>query len=247
MINIKTDKEIQIMAQGGKILSRIIKQLQEKVEPGITTNQLNELAEELIFNSNAKPAFKNYKGFPKSLCVAINEQIVHGIPSDTALQQGDIISLDLGLNYNGYCTDMAVTVPVGAIDPEAGRLLRVTKKSLKRAIARCKPGKTLGDIGQAIQTYIESQGFQVVRELCGHGIGKQVHEDPEVLNFGQRHKGLKLEQNMVIAIEPMAVMGKPGIKKGPDGYSYQTIDKSLSAHFEHTIVITSKGGRVLTK
>jgi methionyl aminopeptidase len=247
MVLIKTPEQIEIMAQAGQILSRVIKELKNRVEPGITTQSLDKLAEELILNSNARPAFKNYKGFPAALCASINEQIVHGVPSQRTLKEGDILSLDLGVTYKGFCSDMAVTVPVGAISPEVGRLLRVTKKSLKRAIHRAKPGKTLGDIGQAIQTYIESQGFQVVKELCGHGIGQQVHEDPEVLNFGQRHKGLELKAGMVIAIEPMAVMGHPGIKKGPDGSCYQTADNSLSAHFEHTVAVTDKGPRVLTE
>lgn len=247
MALIKTPEQIAIMAQAGQILSRIVKELKNRVRPGITTQSLNKLAEELILNSDVKPAFKNYKGFPAALCTSINEQIVHGVPSQRILKEGDILSLDLGVTYKGFCSDMAVTVPVGAISPEVGRLLRVTKKSLKRAIHRAKPGKTLGDIGQAIQSYIESQGFQVVKELCGHGIGQQVHEAPEVLNFGQRHKGLELKAGMVIAIEPMAVMGRPGIKKGPDGSCYQTAENSLSAHFEHTVAVTENGPRVLTE
>ncbi len=246
MIPIKKPEEIEIMAQGGRILAKVIRELKSKVEPGIATKKLDKLAQELIFNFGAKPAFKGYRGFPANLCVAINEQIVHGAPSGRELKQGDILGLDLGIIYKDYYADMAVTVPIGSIEPEANRLIRVTKKALKRAIARCKPGKTIGDIGQAVQGYVEGQDFQVVRELCGHGIGKHLHEEPEIPNFGQRHKGPELKLGMVLAIEPMVVMGKPGIKKGPDGFVYQTIDNSLSAHFEHTVAVTEKGPRVLT-
>jgi len=247
MTSIKTSEQIEIMARAGQILSQIMRELKNRVEPGITTQSLNKLAEELIFDSVSKPAFKGYNGFPAALCTSINEQIVHAVPCERKLIEGDILSLDLGIIYKGFYSDMAVTVPVGAISPEAGRLIRITKKALKRAINRVKPGKTIGDIGHAIQTYVESQGFQIVKELCGHGIGQELHELPEVLNFGQRHKGLKLELGMAIAIEPMAVMGKPGIKKGPDGSCFQTSDNSLSAHFEHTVVVTEKGPRVLTE
>ncbi len=247
MISIKTPQEIEIMAQAGKILAEIIRELKSKVEPGITTKELDDLAEKLILNSGAKPAFKGYQGFPAALCTSINEQIVHGVPSERKLVEGDILSLDLGLIYNDFCSDMAVTVPIGAIDPEIGRLVRVAKKSLKRAIGRVKPGKTIGDIAQAIQSYAEGQGFQVVRDLCGHGIGRRVHEEPEIPNFGQRHKGPILKVGMVLAIEPMVVIGKPKIKKAPDNFAYQTADNSVSAHFEHTVAVTEKGPRILTE
>ena len=247
MITIKTPQEIEIMAQAGKILAGIIRELKSKVEPGITTKELDNLAEKLIADAGAKPAFKNYQGFPAALCASINEQIVHGVPSGRKLIEGDILSLDLGLIYNDFYSDMAATVPVGAIEPEIGRLVRVTKKSLKRAIGRVKPGKTIGDIAQAIQSYAEGQGFQVVRELCGHGVGRRLHEEPEIPNYGQRHKGPELKVGMVLAIEPMVVMGKPGIKIAPDGFAYQTADNNISAHFEHTMAVTEKGARVLTE
>ena len=247
MVSIKTQEEIELMQKSGQILAKIMRELKARVEPGMTTKELDKLAEELIFSYGSKPAFKGYNNFPASLCTSVNEQIVHGVPSDRKLIEGDILSLDLGVIYNGFCSDMAVTLPIGSIDPEVNRLIRTVKKSLKRAIARVKPGKTIGDIGHAIQNHIESQDFQVVKELCGHGIGKQVHEKPDVLNFGRRHKGLKLESGMVLAIEPMAVIGRPGIKKGPDGFCYQTADNSLSAHFEHTIAVTEKGPRILTR
>ena len=247
MITIKTSQEIEIMAQAGKFLAGVMRELKSKVEPGITTKELDNLAEKLILDAGAKPAFKGYQGFPAALCASINEQIVHGVPSGRKLVEGDILSLDLGLIYNGFYSDMAATVPIGAINPEVGRLIRATKKSLKRAIGRVKPGKTIGDIAQAIQSYAEGQGFQVVRELCGHGIGRRLHEEPEIPNFGQRHKGPTLKVGMVIAIEPMLVIGHPKIKKGPDGFTYQTADNSISAHFERTVAVTEKGARVLTE
>ena len=246
-IMILNNQSIEIMARAGQILAKIMKEVKAKIEPGVTTKELNKLAEELILNYGAKPAFKNYRGFPASLCTSINEQIVHAVPSDRRLLDGDIISLDLGVIYKGFYSDMAVTIPIGSIDPEVNRLIRATKKALKRAITRTKPGKTIGDIGHAIQKHIEDQGFQIVKELCGHGIGKKLHEKPDVFNFGQRHKGELLKPGMVLAIEPMAVMNNPGIKKGPDGFCYQTIDNSWSAHFEHTIAVTEKGPRILTQ
>jgi len=247
MIQIKTPQEIEIMRQAGRILANIIKEVKAKAEPGVTTKDLDKLAEELILKSGSTAAFKGYHGFPAALCVSINEQIVHGAPSKRELKAGDILSLDLGLVYKGFCADMAVSLAIGSISPEAGRLIRITKKALKRGIARVKPGKTIGDIAQAIQSYVEGQGFQVVRDLCGHGIGKNIHEDPEVPNFGQRHKGPKLEAGMVLALEPMVVMGQPKIKKGPDGFAFQTADNSLSAHFEHTVAVTEKGPKILTE
>ena len=213
MIPIKTPQEIEIMAQAGQVLAKIMRELKARIEPGITTRKLDKLAQELILNYQVKPAFKGYRGFPAVLCVAINEQVVHGAPLNRKLIPGDILSLDLGIIKQGFYSDMAFTAPVGPIDPEAGRLIRVTKKALKRGMARVKPNKTIGDIGQAIQRYVEDQGFQVVRSLCGHGIGRKLHEQPEVPNFGQRHKGPELKPGMVLALEPMVTMGQPGVKK----------------------------------
>lgn len=247
MILIKSEQEIEIMKQGGKILAKIIRELKNEVKPGLTTLELDKLATELISDYGAKPAFKGYQGFPNALCVALNQQIVHGVPSEREIKEGDILSLDLGVIFQDYYSDMAVTVAVGEVEPETRRLIRVTKKSLARAISRVKTGKTVGDIGQAIESYVKNQGFDVVRDLCGHGIGKELHEDPEVLNFGQRHKGETLKQGMVLAIEPMAVMGKPGIEKDKDGFAFKTIDNSLSAHFEHTVLVTDRGGVILTE
>jgi len=247
MIPIKSSEEIEIMAQGGKILAKIMRELKANVEPGKTTKDLDKLASELIFSYNVKPSFKGYRGFPAVLCTCLNEQIVHAVPSDRILKDGDILSLDLGVYYKGFHTDMAVTVPIGSIEPDVLRMIRITKKALKRAIGRMKIGKTMGDVGHAISNYVDGQGFLVAKNLCGHGVGRNLHEDPEVLNFGQRHKGVELKQGMVLAIEPMIVMGGAGVKKAPDGFCYQTADNSLSAHFEHTVAVTEKGGRILTE
>jgi len=247
MISIKTPEEIEVMAQAGQILAKIIRQLKAKVEPGLTTEELDKLAEELILKSGAKPAFKGYRGFPASLCVSLNEQIVHAAPSKRELKEGDILSLDLGIIYQGFYSDMAVTLSIGSVSPETLKLIQATKKALRKAIARVKPGKAIGDISFAIQKHIEADGFQVVRQLCGHGIGRQLHERPDIPNSGQRHKGEILKTGMVLALEPMAVIGQPKIKKAQDGFGYQTADNSLSAHFEHTVAVTEKGPRILTE
>lgn len=259
MITIKTPEEIQIMAEGGKILAKIMKELEKTVRPGITTKDLNKVAKDLIFRYGAKPSFKGYQDFPATLCTSINEEIVHVIPSDRKLKEGDIISLDLGILFKGFHTDMAVTLPVGKIDPEVQRLVRVTKKALKRGIKKVRPGNTFGDIGNTIQRYVEGQGFNVVRELCGHGIGKELHEDPKILNYGKRHTGPKIKEGMVFCLEPMITMGDccpptggiasplaGKLKKTEDGSGFETADGSLSAHFEHTMAVTKNGCRILT-
>ena len=247
MITIKTSEEIRIMAEGGKILADITRKLKDEVRPGITTQKLNKLAEELIFKSKNKPAFLGYNDFPATLCTSVNEVIVHQIPSNYQLKEGDILSLDIGLIHQGYYSDMAITVPVGEISTETSRLLRATKKSLNIAIKKARPGNTLGDVGNTIERYLTKRGFGIVKEMCGHGIGRDLHEDPEVLNYGKRHKGLGLKEGMVICIEPMATIGSGKIKKASDGYGLQTIDGSLSAHFEHMIAITSNGSCILTE
>jgi len=247
MIIIKTEEEIKIIAEGGKILATVIKELEKMAKPGVTTLELDRAAEALILSMGGKPGFKNYGGFPYSLCVSVNEDIVHGYPSNYALKDGDIISLDLGVVYKGFNTDMAITVPVGNVSFEAKRLINVAKKSLRLGIKKAKVGNTIGDIGNTIQRFVEDQGFGVVRELCGHGIGKKLHEDPQIPNYGKRGSGDKIVEGMVICIEPMVTMGDYNIKKSKDGYGYATKDNSLAAHFEHTIAITKKGSRVLTE
>jgi len=253
MIRIKTDKEIEIMAEGGRVLARIMRELEKNVKPGIRTIELENLAENLILKSGGKCAFKGYTSeysqipYPACLCTSINEEIVHCIPSERVLKEGDVLKLDLGLFWKGYYLDMAVTVPVGKVSFEAQRLIRVTKKALKLAIKKVKPGNTFGDIGNTIQRYVESQGFNVVRELCGHGIGRELHEEPKILNYGKRKTGEKIKEGMVFCIEPMVTAGDWHLKRTKDGFGYQTVDGSLTAHFEHTVAVTKYGSRILTK
>ncbi len=253
MISIKTPEEISIMTKGGKILAKIMKELEKMVRPGITTKELDRLAESLILKSGGKCSFKGYKDdgytaipFPTCLCTSINEEIVHVAPSDRILKEGDIISLDLGIFYQGFHCDMAMTLPVGKISFEAQRLVRVTKKALKLAIKKVRPGNTLGDIGNTIQRYIESQGFNVVRDLCGHGIGRELHEEPKILNYGKRHTGPEIKEGMVFCLEPMVMMGDWHIKRTKNGFGYETQDGSLSAHLEHTVAVRNNGCQILT-
>lgn len=247
MITIKTPEEIKIIREGGIILATTLKELEKMAKPGITTLELDRAAEALILSMGAKPAFKNYEGFPYSLCASVNENIVHGYPSNYKLKSGDILKLDLGVLYKDFNTDSALTVVVGEASFEAKRLVNVTKKSLRLGIKKAKVGNTIGDIGNTIQRFVEDQGFGVVRDLCGHGIGKKVHEDPRVPNFGKRGAGEKLVAGMVICIEPMVTEGDYNIKPSKDGYGYATKDDKLSAHFEHTIAITEKGPKILTE
>jgi len=234
------------MAEGGKILAKIAGELVKRVQPGITTKELDRVAETLIFKYKGKPSFKGYEGYPKTLCVSINEELVHCPPSERKLKKGDILSLDIGMLYKGFHSDMAFTLPVGKVSLEAQRLIRVTKKSLKRGIKKTKVGNTFGDIGNTIQRYVESQGFNVVRELCGHGIGRELHEEPRILNYGKRDSGPKIKEGMVLCLEPMVTIGDWKLKKTKDGFGFQTQDSSLSAHFEHTIAVTKKGPKILT-
>ncbi len=243
---IKSPEEIKIMAEGGKILATVLAEIEKMVKPGITTLELDRAAEALILKHGAKPAFKGYERFPYSLCTSVNDNIVHGFPSDKPLKEGDIVGLDLGVLWKGYNSDMAVTVAVGEVSFEAKRLLQVTKKALRIGIKKARASVTTGDIGNTIQRYVEDQGYGVVRSLCGHGIGKEIHEDPQVPNYGQRHKGEELKEGMVICIEPMVTMGNYNLRKSDDGYGFATKDGSLAAHFEHTIAITKDGARILT-
>ena len=246
MITIKTPEEIQIMAEGGKILAMALKEIEKMVKPGITTMELDRVAEAFIVGHGAKPAFKGYEKFPYSLCASVNENVVHGYPSNIPLKEGDIVGLDLGVLYKGFNTDMAVTVAVGEVSFEAKRLMKVTEKALRLGIKKVRAGVSIGDIGNTIQRFVEDQGFGVVRTLCGHGIGKQVHEDPYIPNFGKRHTGMELKEGMVICIEPMVTMGDYNVVASKDGYGFATRDGSLAAHFEHTIAITKDGCRILT-
>ena len=247
MIPIKSKEEIEIMAEGGKILAKILKELEKKVKPGITTKELDRVAETLIFKSGGTPSFKGYDEFPATLCTSINEELVHAVPSQRKLKEGDILSLDIGMKYQGYHSDMAITLPVPKkISPEAIRLIRVTKKALKRGIKKVRPGNTFGDIGNTIQRYVESQGFNVVRDLCGHGIGRELHEEPKILNYGKRHLGPEIKEGMTFCLEPMVTAGDWKLKKSKDGHGFETQDGSLSCHFEHMMVVTKNGVKVLT-
>lgn len=254
MIPIKSEEEIETMRWGGRILAKIMKELAAIVRPGITTQELNRAAEALIFQYGATPSFKGYKDngdeksrpFPAALCVSVNEELVHVPPSDRILKQGDIVSLDLGIFYKGFHVDTAVSLAVGEGSPEVARLIRVTKKALKRGIKKTRPGNTIGDIGNAVQRYVEGQGFNVVRDLCGHGIGRKVHEEPKIPNYGKRGKGIEIKEGMVLCLEPMVTVGDWHLTKTADGFGYKTKDNSLCSHFEHTIAVSQKGPQVLT-
>jgi len=253
MIIIKTPEEIKILREGGRILASVLYQVADKVSPGIAAIELDRLADGLIRKAGGEPSFKNYKTkddripFPASLCVSINDEVVHGIPGkQKILKEGDIVSLDLGMKYKKLYTDMAITVGVGEISREAKKIIEVTKKSLENGIRAIKEGKWIGDIGHAIQTYVEKNGFNAVRNLVGHGVGYKAHEEPEIPNFGRKGTGEILRARMVLAIEPMITAGSPDIILTQDNWTWKTKDGSLSAHFEHTIVVTKKGAEILT-
>jgi methionyl aminopeptidase len=248
MIIIKTQSEIEIMRQGGKILAEVLITLAAKAKEGDTTAELNFWAEKLIKQNGAEPSFKNYRGYPQSICASINDEIVHGIPrDDKILKKGDIVGLDVGLKYRGLFTDMAVTIPVGKINKSAKRLINVTKKALELSLRQVRPGNTIGDIGFAIQNYVESNGMNVIRDLVGHGVGKEVHEEPKIANYGEPHTGHVLTEGMTLAIEPMVVLGSPEISVDEDGWTARTQDRSLAAHFEVTLAVTKDGFQILTK
>lgn len=246
MTTIKTDREIGYMREGGRMLAKILKEVLSKVEPGVTTKELDSLAESLILKAGAKPAFKGYESFPASLCASVNEEFVHMIPLDTPLKEGDIVTLDLGLIWHGLNLDMARTVGVGEIDFDKQRLIKTTKKALRLGIKKVRPDNTTGDIGNTIQRLAEDQGYGIAEGLCGHGIGKELHEDPKVLNKGKRHRGVTLKKGMVICIEPMFAIGSGELMKAKDSYGFETKDGSISAHFEDTIAVTKEGHEVLT-
>lgn len=253
MIYFKTAQDISILREGGKKLSLVLKKVTQAVQPGIFTADLDKLAFNLICEYGGKPSFLNYqpsfanKPFPSSLCTSINETVVHGLPSEKKiLKQGDVISLDLGMEYKGLFTDMAVTVGVGKIKPVYEKLIKITKVSLLQAIKASKINNTLGDIGYAIQKCVEKEGFVIIKDLVGHGVGYSPHEDPVVFNYGVPHQGLKLDEGMVVAIEPMVTFDNGAVKEEEDG-SFVTVNGKVSCHFEHTIAITKKGPIVITR
>ena len=238
MINIRTPQEIEIMRQNNRLVAHVLQKLREAIKPGITTKELDQLAEGAIREAGATPAFKGYRGYPASLCVSINEEVVHGIPGPRRLQEGEIVSLDVGAYRNGYYGDAAITVPVGKVTEQAARLLEVSQQALTKGIEQATHGNRLLDISHAIQSWVESQGFSVVRDFVGHGIGRALHEDPQVPNFGPPHHGPRLRPGMILAIEPMINVGTWEVKVLEDGWTVVTADRSLSAHFEHTIAIS---------
>ncbi len=246
MIILKSNREIDLMREAGRIVALALEKMRTSVKPGITTADLDRIAEEVITGNGARPLFKGYGGFPASICTSVNEEVVHGIPSLRLLNSGDIISIDIGAEKNGYCGDAAVTLPVGEVSKEALKLLQVTKTALEKGIEKACPGNRLSDISHAVQNYAESHGFSVVREYVGHGIGTKMHEDPKVPNFGPSGRGPRLETGMVLAIEPMVNQGTYQVEVLQDGWTVVTRDRKLSAHFEHTVAITDNGPEILT-
>jgi len=246
-IDLKSEEEIAKMRISGKIASRILKEIKNMVKEGVTTAEIASMAEKLILEAGAKPSFKGYQHYPAAICVSLNDEVVHGIPKNRVLKIGDIVGLDLGVYYQGFHTDTALTCPVGRISPEARKLLKVTEKALKKGISACREGKFLGDVQFAIQKTIEKAGFGVIRDLVGHGVGKNLQEAPPIPNYGQPGTGPRLERGMTLAIEPMVSSGDWHVKVLPDGWTVVTLDGSLSAHFEHTVAITARGVEILTK
>jgi methionyl aminopeptidase len=248
VIQLKSQREIEIMARGGKILADTVALMERSVKPGMSTADLDKIAEDFIrSHKGAVPSFKGLYNFPASICSSINNEIVHGIPSKKrVLNEGDIISIDVGVQYEGYHTDSATTVAVGKVNEESARLLKVTRDALQAGVAAAVAGNHLGDIGAAVQSVVEAAGFSVVRDLVGHGIGTGFHEEPQVPNYGKPNRGIRLVPGLTIAIEPMVNVGKPGIRTMPDKWTVVTIDGKRSAHFEHTVAITENGPRILT-
>lgn len=248
MINLKSPREIERMKGASRIVAEILLELREVVREGISTGDIDRLAHEMTIKRNAKPAFKGYRGFPASICISINEEVVHGIPSPRrVLKHGDVVGLDFGVVFDGFFGDSAMTLPVGEISAEVQNLLSVTERSLYAAIEAAVPGNYISDISAAVQNLAEAHHYGVVREFCGHGIGRSLHEDPPVLNYVQNGKGPKIKPGLVIAIEPMINMGTEKVKVLEDGWTVVTLDGRPSAHFEHTIAITPSGPEILTR
>ncbi|WP_433746297.1 type I methionyl aminopeptidase [Falsibacillus pallidus] len=247
MIICKTPREIEIMKEAGRIVAVTHQELQKHIVPGITTGQLDVIAEKIIREHDAIPSFKGYNGFRGSICASVNDELVHGIPGDRALKDGDIISIDIGAKYKGYHGDSAWTYPVGKINEQTQRLLDVTEESLYLGLKEAKPGERLSNISHAIQTYVEANGFSIVREYVGHGVGQDLHEEPQIPHYGPPNKGPRLKPGMVLAIEPMVNAGSRYVKTLADNWTVVTVDGKMCAHFEHTIAITETGYEILTK
>lgn len=247
MIYIKSNREIELMRSAGDILARTRLLLEKNIKPGISTHQLDQLAESFIVSCGATPSFKGYNGFPGSICTSVNEGVIHGIPSKKViLKKGDIISIDLGVTYQGYVADSAWTYPVGEISNQAKQLLDVTEKALYVGLDVIKPGAHFGDIGCAIEEFIKPYGYGIVEDFTGHGVGRSLHEDPQIPNFGKAHTGAVMKEGMTFCVEPMINLGKKGVRPLKDGWTIITADKSLSAHFEHTVVVRKDGYEILT-
>ena len=248
MIPIKSEEEIKILAEANRIVAAILQSLKSIVRPGVSTKELEHLADELIKKSGAIPAFKGYKGYPASICTSVNEEVVHGIPSSKRiLKDGDIVGVDLGVKFKDYYGDATITYPVGKINSDAQRLLEVTEKALYEGIEKCRKDNYLFDISSAIQSFVEENGYNVVRDFVGHGIGRELHEEPQVPNFGKPHTGAVLREGMVLSIEPMVNQGTWEVKVLDDGWTAVTLDGSLSCHFEHTIAIMKNGPVILSR
>jgi methionyl aminopeptidase len=247
MIIGKSRKELEKMRAAGQLVGRVLQELRRMAEPGVTTLEVDMAAERMIRDAGALPTFKGYHGFPFSICASVNEQVVHGFPSAYKLKEGDIFSIDVGATLEGFVGDTATTVPVGNVEPELLNLIRITEECLERAIDQCREGRHLGDIGWAVQSHAEGQGYAVVREYVGHGIGRQMHEDPQIPNYGTPGKGAKIKKGYVFAVEPMINLGTHQTKVLKDGWTVVTLDGRPSAHCEHTIAITENGPEVFTR
>ncbi len=246
MIIIKSKREIEQLKKSSAIVAEVFEKIKKAIEPGVQTKELDRIAEDIIRSKGGIPAFKGYRGFPATVCISINEEVVHGIPGQRRLKEGDIVSIDVGVNLNGYFGDGAITLPVGEVDEIGKRLIEVTEKALYIGIEKARPGNRLFDISNAIQTWVESNGFSVVRDFVGHGIGKDLHEEPQIPNFGPPNQGPRLEEGMVFALEPMVNEGTHMVKILSDGWTVVTADGKRSAHFEHTIAITDDGAEILS-
>lgn len=247
MIIIKSKKELEIMQEAGRIVAGALEVVKNAIAPGITTAQLDQMAEDYILSQGATPAFKGYQGYPASICASLNDQVVHGIPGPIALREGDIISVDIGAYFNGYCGDAARTYPIGEVSTQAIRLIEVTKEAFFKGLEFAREGHRLSDISHAIQVYVEQNGYSVVKALVGHGVGQKMHEEPQIPNFGPPGRGPRLREGMTLAIEPMVNVGTDQVSILDDGWTVITRDGSLSAHYEHTIAITHDQPLILTQ
>jgi methionyl aminopeptidase len=247
MVILKSARQIEQMRQAGRIVAEVLALMAELVKPGVKTLELDTAAHEFIIKAKALPSFKGYRGYPASICTSVNEEIVHGIPGERVLQEGDIVAVDVGAIYHGFQGDAAISLGVGQISPEAQRLLEVTKAALGRGIAQARSGNRLGDISWAVQSYVDAAGFSVVREYTGHGIGRKMHEDPQIFNFGAPAQGLLLRPGMTLALEPMVNIGDWRTQVLADNWTVVSLDRSLSAHFEHTVAVTDGEPLILTQ